>query len=226
MYQDSKAIHPLLSLIFSILLFVTGLLFVKETWFHFYALTFIVLLLLFRFDKAMIRLIPFIIVFGGVMGGLTMIDGSWQDTLYAFYRVLTLGLAGTLSISIKPIHLVRSMNQLRIPRWISLAVLIVIRFIEIFREEIRCIRQAIRLRNIRLMETPVLWGRAFFIPLVIRVLSISEGLAVSLETRGFSTDIEGTSYELILFRKRDLAFSCLFLGSLIVFVYLFFGGHR
>jgi energy-coupling factor transport system permease protein len=226
MYQDSKAIHPIMSLIFSLLLFVTGLLFVKEGWFHFYVLTFIVLLLLFRFEKTMLRLIPFIIIFGSVMGGLTMVNGSRQDALYAFYRVLALGLAGTLSISIRPIRLVRSMNQLRIPRWISLAVLIVIRFIEIFREEIRCIRQAIRLRNIRLTESPVLWGRAFFIPLVIRVLSISEGLAISLETRGFSTNNEGTSYEVIRFRKRDLAFSCLFTGGLAVFICLFFGGFR
>lgn len=226
MYQGSKAIHPILSLFFSLLLFVSGLLFVKEGWFHFYVLTFVVLLLLFRFEKTMLRLIPFILIFGGIMGGLTMINGSRQDALYAFYRVLALGLAGTLSISIRPIHLVRSMNQMRIPRWISLAVLIVIRFIEIFREEIRCIRQAIRLRHIRFAETPILWGRAFFIPLVVRVLSISEGLAVSLETRGFSTDNKGTSYEVIRFRKRDLAFTCLFTGGLMVFIYLFFGGLR
>ena len=156
------------------------------------------------------------------MAGLTIINGNKSDVLYAFYRVLALGLAAILSISIKPINLVRAFNQLNIPRWISLGLLIVIRFIQIFREEMRQIRQAITLRGIRFIETPILWGRAFFIPLIIRVLSISEGLAISLETRGFSTEVDGSSFEIICFKRRDLVFSCIFIACLTFYIYLFF----
>ncbi len=226
MNNPKKNIHPILSLIFSLVLFVTGLLFVKKPWFWVYLASFLVLLLLFRFGKTMLRLIPFVLVFGALMAGLTAINGKPSDVLYAFYRVLALALAAVLSISVKPIRLVRAFNQLKVPRWISLGLLIVIRFMQIFYEEIQQIRQAIILRGIRFVQTPLLWSRAFFIPLIVRVLSISEGLAISLETRAFSTELEGTSYETIAFEKRDRLFAALFSACLVSFIYLSIGGLK
>lgn len=225
MGKRANNIHPILSLIFSLLLFVAGLLFVKRTWFWAYIIVFMLLLLLFRFEKTIIRTAPFILTFGVLMAGLTAINGDPPDVLYAFYRVLALGLAAVLSTSVKPVSLVRSFNQMKLPRWISLGLLIVIRFVQIFCEEIRQIRQTIRLRGICFTETPILWGRAFFIPLMIRVLSISENLAISLETRAFSKDLAGSSFEIISFKKRDGAFSFLFSACLIFFIYLYLGGH-
>ncbi len=225
MCDTKNNIHPILSLISSLLLFVAGLLFVKKDWFWIFAASFLILLLLFRFEKTIVKTAPFILVFGALMAILTAINGDRFDVLYSFYRVLALGLAAVLSISIRPISLVRSFNQLKIPRWINLGLLIVIRFMQIFREEIIQIRQAIVLRGIRFIKTPILWGRAFFIPLIIRVLSISEGLATSLETRAFSTDLEGSSFEIICFEKRDYLFSFLFLSCLIFFICLFMGGY-
>ncbi|MGI6579150.1 MAG: energy-coupling factor transporter transmembrane component T family protein [Saccharofermentanales bacterium] len=226
MCKESHAIHPILSLLYSLLLFVTGLLFVKEIWFWLFFVTFLILFLLFRFEKIIIKTIPFILIFGLIMSGLTIINGNKSDVLYSFYRVLALGLASILSISVKPINLVRAFNQLHFPRWISLGFLIVIRFMQIFCEEIKQIRQAIVLRGIRFINTPVLWSRAFFIPLIIRVLSISEGLAISLETRGFATNIESSSYQIICFKRRDLIFSSLFLACLTFYIYWFAGGYR
>lgn len=225
MYQAEKRYHPLLLLTFSLLLFVAGLLFVKEKWFYLYILTFLIIFSLFGFIKIIARTTPFVLMFGALMALLTTINGDRLDVLYAFYRVLAFGLAAVLSMSIKPIHLVRSFNQLKIPRWISLGLLIVIRFVQIFREEIRLIRQAIILRGIRFWETPALWCRAFIIPLIIRVLSISEGLAISLETRAFSTDIEGSSYEIICFKIRDVIFAVLFLLCLLFYFSRFIGGY-
>ncbi len=225
MCKKTRDIHPILSLVCSLLLFVSGLLFVKESWFWAYVVTFLILFLLFRYESQIVNLGPFILIFGIIMGGLTLINGSRHDALYALYRVLALGLAGVLSMSIKPINLVRSLNQLSVPRWVSLGLLIVIRFMQIFREEIRRIRQAIQLRGIRFAATPGLWSRAFFIPLTVRMLSISEGLATSLETRGFSTDSEGSSFEKICFKRRDLIFSLLFLTCLTCYGYLFLRGR-
>jgi energy-coupling factor transport system permease protein len=224
MYKESYSIHPVLSLICSLLLFITGLLFVKEIWFCNYLITFLILLLIFRFEKTILKVIPFVIIFGTVMPAMTLINGSLSEALYSFYRVLVLVMAGILSLSIKPIHLVRALNQLHIPRWINLGLLIVIRFMQIFREEMKQIRQAIILRGIHFFETPLLWGRAFLIPLTIRMLSISEGLAISLETRGFSTDSTGSSYEMVCFRKRDSVFLCLFLTFLSLYTFMFIRG--
>ncbi len=226
MNKPEKNIHPILSLVFSVMLFVTGLLFVKKPWFVIYVATFLVLLLLFHFGRTMLRTIPFVLIFGALTTGLTAINGKPSDVLYAFYRVLALALAASLSISVKPIRLVRAFNQLKVPRWISLGLLIVIRFMQIFYEEIQQIRQAIVLRGIRFSETPLLWNRAFFIPLIVRVLSISEGLAISLETRAFSTELEGTSYETIAFKKKDWLFAALFFACLLPFIYLSLGGLK
>ncbi|NMA93834.1 MAG: hypothetical protein GX975_04135 [Clostridiales bacterium] len=223
MNKPEKNIHPILSLVFSVMLFATGLLFVKKPWFVIYLAAFLILLLLFRFERTMLRTIPFVLIFGALTAGLTAVNGTPSDILYAFYRVLALALAAVLSISIKPIRLVRAFNQLKVPRWISLGLLIVIRFMQIFYEEIQQIRQAIVLRGIRFSETPLLWARAFFIPLIVRVLSISEGLAISLETRAFSTELEGSSYETIDFKKKDRLFAALFLACLLPFIYLSLG---
>lgn len=225
MHRTGKNLHPIMLLVFSMLLFVSGLLFVKEKWFLIYILTFLIILSFFRFGGTILKMMPLILIFGFLMALLTIISGSRQDVLYSFYRVLALMPAITLSMSIKPVHLVRSFNQIKVPRWISLGFLIVIRFVQIFIDEIRQIRQAIILRGIRFTETPVLWGRAFFIPLIIRVLSISENLAVSLETRAFSTEVEGTAYETITFEKRNYIFGILSSVCLAVYIYLFIGGE-
>ncbi|HHW94668.1 MAG TPA: energy-coupling factor transporter transmembrane protein EcfT [Mogibacterium sp.] len=225
MHRTEKNLHPILSLVFSLFLFVSGLLFVKEKWFLIYILTFLIILLIFRFGGTILKIMPLILIFGSLMALITTINGSRWDVLYSFYRVFALVPAITLSMSIKPVHLVRSFNQIKVPHWISLGFLIVIRFVRIFLDEIRQIRQAIILRGIRFTETPVLWGRAFFIPLIIRVLSISENLAVSLETRAFSTEVEGTAYETITFEKRNYIFAIMSSTCLAVYIYLFIGGE-
>mgnify|MGYP000920420800 CR=1 FL=1 len=226
MNNPKKNIHPILSLLFSLILFVTSLLFVKKPWFWIYLVSFFLLFLLFRFGRTMLRLIPFVLILGALTAGLTAVNGKPSDILYAFYRVLAIALAGVLSISVKPIKLVRAFNQLKVPRWLTLGLLIVIRFMQIFYEEIQQIKQAIVVRGIRFTETPLLWARAFFIPLIVRVLNISEGLAISLETRAFSTESEGTSYEIISFEKRDWLFTALFSACLLPFIYLSLGGLK
>ena len=61
MCKESYAIHPILSLIYSLLLFVVGLLFVKQIWFWLFFVTFLILFLLFRFEK-IIKDNPFILI--------------------------------------------------------------------------------------------------------------------------------------------------------------------
>ena len=96
---------------------------------------------------------------------MTLINGSLSEALYSFLSVLVLVMAGILSLSIKPIHLVRALNQLHIPRWINLGLLIVIRFMQIFREEMKQIRQAIILRGIHFLKHRCYGEELFLIPL-------------------------------------------------------------
>lgn len=73
--------------------------------------------------------------------------------------------------------------------------------------EIRRIRQAMRLRGVNsAWYDPRVVYRAFVIPLMMRLLSISDLLALSLETRAFSMDGGVTSYRTLTVRRRDSAY--------------------
>lgn len=214
-------LHPGLALIVGTLVFFLGLMFVKSSWMPAFVLFLTILYLSAGFGKVMLRTACVILPLGLIMYLLTRINGTQRDAYYSFLRCVMLGFAATTTVALEPVRLVRWLNQRAVPRWITVGLLITVRFFTVMRFEIAQIRRAIRLRGIRFWGSPVLYARAFVLPLMIRVLSISELLAVSLETRGFQMDGDCTIFEPVRVRRKDLVFGFLFLAGLFVFTILF-----
>lgn len=90
-------------------------------------------------------------------------------------------------------------------------MLVTLRFIPVLAGEIRQIWEAMKTRGVRTAWYRIsCLYRAFFIPLTMRIVNISDTLSLSLETRGFVLDDkEATVYAPVRFHARDAIFSSL-----------------
>ncbi len=108
-----------------------------------------------------------------------------------------------LAIYAKMSGLLSTMNRLRLPGIIKLPMLITIRFIPNFINDLKQIRQAVKLRfrgksRLFWFGHPLLWWRIFFMPLVVRLIRSADELAVAAELKGLSTETDFGSSRLVL----------------------------
>lgn len=221
--REEHRIYPLFSLISATLLFILGLFFVKETWFLYYISAIILLLIAFGFHQSLIRVLLIILPISIIVFLLALIGTSTQHALENTYRAILLGLSSVITLSIEPVDLVRNLNQIKVPRLLSLGLLISLRFIGVIAEEMKRIRVAMKTRGVssNLLNPKVLY-RAFFIPLIMRVISISDILAVSLDTRGFKSDSEHSNYKDVRVNLRSILFFILSIAIILVALYFHF----
>ena len=62
--------------------------------------------------------------------------------------------------------------------------------------------------------------RAFLIPLIMRLVNISDTLALSVETRGFTAQGEHTVYKTVKLSARDIIFLLLLIAGAVLAVAL------
>lgn len=221
--KEKDRIYPLLSLIISSMFFIMGLFFVKEPWFLLYLAGIVLVLLGFGFHKSLARVSLLIIPISIVVYLLARLGTSHINSLQNAYRTLLLGLSAVISLSIEPVDLVRNLNQLKVPRLLSLALLITLRFMGVISEEMTRIRIAMKTRGVNNnILNPKVAYRAFCIPLIIRVISISDILAISLDTRGFKSDQQHSNYKDVRLGARSILFTVVSLALIGAAIYLHF----
>ena len=92
---------------------------------------------------------------------------------------------------------------------ITLGMLIAVRFLPVLGSEIARIREAMKTRGVRAS----LWNvrcfyRALVMPLMLRIINMSDTMALSLETRGFDLENREVSvYRPVRFFARDGVFA-------------------
>ena len=156
-------------------------------------------------------------VFGVVAGGISALTNGTLDQFWITpARCLLIGVCVVPMLSTPPAQLTRSLNQLKFPRLMTLGMLVTVRFIPILYSEIWQIRDAMRSRGLDTRWYSPAWYRpgnlyrAFLVPLVMRAVSISDTLSLSVETRGFDPESrDATVYRPVLFTARDAAFIAL-----------------
>lgn len=120
-------------------------------------------------------------------------------------RVFLVGICAVPAMGMPQIRLIRNLNQIHCPKILTLGMLIAVRFVPVVGAEVRQIREAMKTRGVRAS----LWNvkcfyRALLIPLVMRLINISDTLSLSLETRGFELEPAPVSiYEPVSFSIRD-----------------------
>lgn len=109
-----------------------------------------------------------------------------------FNRFASVFLAAALGMSVEPADMTRSLSALKVPRGVTLGMLIALSFPPVLGAEIKRVREAMKTRGAGSILNPKILYRAFLVPFVMRLVNISDTLSLSVETRGFS--LEKTPY--------------------------------
>ena len=217
-------IHPIILILSSLLIMIIGLIFVNNIYTLYYALAIYILCILFgMYKNALKMLIPasiFISIFVLIIY-LSTKDYNMMLRMTIRFIVIFVSLIPASSIYI--VDFTTSLNQLHVPRFISLGLMITFSFIPILGTEMKRIREAMRSRGITNVLSIKVIYRAFLIPLITRIVDISDILSLSIEARGFKMNDNNYSiYKPVKLHLIDLFYSLLII-SLTVLLILFVG---
>jgi energy-coupling factor transport system permease protein len=204
----TRPIYPLAAIAFSTLMLIGGLLIAKSPLFIAVLVALCALYICFGYGAVVARCLIIFVPLGLILGLLSWpVFGDISFVATTAGRIVLVGLCAVPLVSTPPAALTRSLSALGCPRILVLGILVAIRFIPVLLREMRQIREAMRTRGIRVGSDPRCIYRAFVVPLIMRIVNISEILALSLETRAF--DIKGgqaTVFRPLRFAVRDGAF--------------------
>lgn len=173
-------------------------------------LIFYVWMFLFGYYKECLYLLPSFIVIGGIFAGIAYgvnVNKPDEEQIKSVISVITR--LGAVYVGIipglgtKPIRMSRCLSQMKMPRSITLGMMIAMSFAPKLMVEVRRIREAMRTRGAGSILNPKVFYRALIIPFIIRLVNISDILALSVETRGFST---GKS-KYTIYKKEHISFT-------------------
>ncbi len=205
-FQVRNPIYPLLCLMTSLAVLISGMLMAKRTNFWIFLLAVMAFYCEFGYIRPLLGAVavflPVSIIFALVSA---LLNQDFSVALTMGERVFLIGLCAVPSLGMPLIRLVRNLNQIHCPKMLTLGMLITVRFIPMVSAEVRQIREAMKTRGVRAS----LWNvrcfyRALLIPLVMRLINISDTMSVSLETRGYELENTPVSiYEPVAFTGRD-----------------------
>lgn len=215
-------IYPLLGIASSVVVLVTGLVTAKSTASSVYLCGVWLTFLIFGYRKSCLAVLPFAAVTCGIFAAITYALSKDAVTTYAAVnRILAVCVAVIPGLGLEPSALVRNLSGLRAPRIVTLGMMIALGFFPLLRVETKRIREAMTTRGAGNVFRPAIFYRAFLVPLAVRLVNISDTLALSVETRGFDTsDKNYTVYKDVKFRIRDALFALVLVAGSVTAVVL------
>lgn len=191
-FRFTRKINPLVALVAAVAFVVVGLITAKARTVQcsIFLLSAYVWLLIFGFKRGCVNIIlPFIIV-GGIFGTIAyfVYGNDYISAIAMVNRFGAVFLAVAIGMSIEPVDTVRTLSSLKVPRQITLGILIATSFPSMLGMEIKRVREAMKTRGAGSVLNPKVFYRAFLVPFVMRLVSISDTLSLSVETRGFTLE--------------------------------------
>ena len=214
--------YPLIAIVAALFVIVFGLVVARNENLCWYLLGVLVWLCLFGCFKGVLKILPAFIVFGGAFAGIAYASagGDVQAAISMLNRFGALFLGVALSMSVSAVRMTRSLSQIHTPRAITLGMLISMSFVPMLKGEIGRVREAMKTRGAGSVLNPKILYRAFLVPLVMRLVNISDTLALSVETRGFALGkVRYTIYKKEKIALSDIVFVLgLIAGAVLVIV--------
>ena len=184
----NKKLYPLVAILAGLFIIVFGLIMAKDmlACSIFLAAVF-VWLWLFGCRKSCLHALPAFIVVAGIFFGIFYAATGTVNSGWAMAnRFGAVFLAIVPGMSVAPVRMTRSLSQVHTPRSVTLGMLIAMSFVPMLKGEIKRVREAMKTRGAGSVLNPKILYRAFLVPLVMRLVNISDTLALSVETRGFA----------------------------------------
>ena len=133
------------------------------------------------------RIVGSVIIVGRRFCGIfDAVTPCWLSLLSMVNSVSVLFIGAEIGMSISTVRMTRSLSQIHTPRAITLGMLISMSFVPMLKGEIKRVREAMKTRGAGSVLNPKILYRAFLVPFVMRLVNISDTLALSVETRGFT----------------------------------------
>ena len=187
-FRYKRNLYPLFAIASALIIMVFGLVMARSVICSYFLLGTFVWLLIFGCWKQCLKALPVFIIVGGIFTLIAYYAASKNvDTALAMAnRFGAVFLALVPGMSIQAVAMTRNLSQLHTPRAITLGMLITMSFVPVLRGEIKRVREAMKTRGAGSILNPKIFYRAFLIPLVTRLVDISDTLSLSIETRGFT----------------------------------------
>ena len=204
-FRFKTKLYPLIAITASLFVIIFGLVAARNKNLCWYLLGVLAWLCVFGCFKGVLKMLPAFIVFGGAFAGIAYASagGDLAAALSMLNRFGALFLGVALSMSVAAVRMTRSLSQVHTPRAITLGMLISMSFVPMLKGEIKRVREAMKTRGAGSVFNPKILYRAFLVPLVMRLVNISDTLALSVETRGFT--LGGSMYS--VYKKEYPALS-------------------
>ena len=187
-FRFKGRLYPLFGVILAVFLVVYGLVMANSAnCLYFFAGVF-VWMILFGMYRQCLKVLPGFLVFGGIFALISYYAGGESIAAAAAManRFAGIFLAAAAGMSIEAVAMTRNLSQLHTPRSVTLGMLIAMSFVPTLKSEIGRVREAMKTRGAGSFLTPRIFYRAFLVPLVMRLVNISDTLSLSVETRGFA----------------------------------------
>ena len=177
---------------------------------------------LFGCGRACLRTLPAFIVVGGIFFAVFYAATGTFDAGWAMANRFGAVFLGVVpGVCCEPVRMTRSLSQVHTPRSVTLGMLIAMSFVPMLRGEIRRVREAMKTRGAGSILNPRILYRAFLVPLVMRLVNISDTLALSVETRGFALGkVPYTIYKKESFALSDVLFAAGLVAGAVLTVIL------
>ncbi len=201
----NKKLYPLVAILAGLFIIVFGLVMARDMLMCsiFLGAAF-VWLTLFGCGRACLRILPAFIVVAGIFFGIFYGATGTLDSGWAMAnRFGAVFLAVVPGMSTSPVRMTRSLSQVHTPRSVTLGMLIAMSFVPMLKGEIKRVREAMKTRGAGSVLNPKILYRAFLVPLVMRLVNISDTLALSVETRGFALG----KVRYTIYKKENIALS-------------------
>ena len=208
-FVNKRPLFPLIGIGSVILILIFGLLGSEKKICLAYLLIMYALFFVYGYWKSCLAVLPVAVVLCLILGGITfVVSHDPASTLAAVNRILAVCVAVIPGLAMEPIALVRGLSVLKLPRMLTLAMMITLEFFPLLAKEVKQVREAMNTRGAGSLLNPKIFYRAFLIPLMVRLVNISDTLALSVETRGFSTEPDAvySVYKTVSARPVDIVF--------------------
>ena len=219
--QYKKNLNPIVALISTLIIMVFGLVMSTKTECSYFLIGTTLWLVLFGCYKQLYKLLIVFILFGGFFAIIAYFTMNLSAAISMLNRFGTVFLAIVPSTSIQAVAMTRNLSQIKVPRYITLGMLITMSFIPVLKVEIKRVREAMKTRGAGSLLNPKIFYRAFLIPLVTRIVDISDTLSLSVETRGFTSGkSKYTIYKKETINILDIMYLLGFVVSIVLMVVL------
>jgi energy-coupling factor transporter transmembrane protein EcfT len=200
-----QPLHPLASVVLSLLTLALGLTLGRLLNTAVFVGSLCLLYVLAGYGRIVWRVFRLLTPIAAVVAGLAYLAGdSIEGCLMTMGRISLVGLSSVLLLSVHPTRLSRALTQVGCPRIVALALLITIRFVPVLHAETQRIREAMMVRGVRFHWANLCHVyRALVLPLIVRLINISDLLALSVETRAFSLAEKGKAYRRVSWQLKD-----------------------